>query len=121
MDGREIILDNAESLLKDIGSGKINGSKFKREYSNIIDDMDATLQKPMLTRYQEKMVEILSLLKEIPKFKDKKLDKEPDTTYILELESKDYAEQRGQGLKILTLSQMFSRSPISIKMEHQKI
>ena len=70
VDGREITLDNAESLLKDIAKGKINGNEFKREY-NITDDVEAILQKSMLTRGQKKIVEILSLLKKIPKSKDK--------------------------------------------------
>ena len=34
--------------------------------------MDAILEYPNLTRSQEKMVEILLLLKDIPKSKDKK-------------------------------------------------
>ena len=72
VDGREIALDNAESLLKGIASGKINGSEFKREYSNIVDDVEAMQKKPMLTRHQKKMVNILSLLTEISKSKDKK-------------------------------------------------
>ena len=70
VDGREITLDNAESLLKGIAKGKINGNEFKREY-NITDDVEAILQKSMLTRGQKKIVEILSLLKKIPKSKDK--------------------------------------------------
>ena len=70
VDGREITLDNAESLLKGIAEGKINGSEFKREY-NITDDVEAILQKSMFTRGQKKIVEILSLLKKIPKSKDK--------------------------------------------------
>ena len=72
VDGREIALDNAESLLKGIASGKINGNEFKREYSNIVDDVEAMQKKPMLTRRQKKMVNILSLLTEISKSKDKK-------------------------------------------------
>ena len=72
VDGREIALDNAESLLKGIASRKINGSEFKREYNNIVDDVEAMQKKPMLTRRQKKMVKILSLLTEISKSKDKK-------------------------------------------------
>ena len=30
VDGREITLDNAESLLKDLENGKIDGSKYKK-------------------------------------------------------------------------------------------
>ena len=66
VDRREIKLDHAESLLKDIASREINGSKFKKEYNNIADDLDAVLQKPMLKRSQVKMVENVLLLKEIP-------------------------------------------------------
>ena len=66
----------------------------------------------MLTRSQEKMVEVLSALKEIPKFKDE----QTDTTDMAELESEESAaqrrNQRGQGLKILTPSQMLSRLPM---------
>ena len=58
----------------------MNRNEFKREYSNVVDDVEAILQKPVLTRIKEKMAKILSLLAEIPKFKDKKLDKQPDTT-----------------------------------------
>ena len=49
----------------------------------------------MLTRSQEKMVEILLLLKEIPEFKDKKLDEQKDTTHMSKLESEESAEQKG--------------------------
>ena len=70
VDGREITLDNAESLLKGIVSKKMNKNEFKREY-NITDDVEAILQKSMLTRGQKKIAEILSLLKKIPKSKDK--------------------------------------------------
>ena len=41
------------------------------------------------------MANILSLLVEIPKFKDKKLDEQPDTRDMPELESKESAEQIG--------------------------
>ena len=68
--------------------------------------MDAILQKPMLTRNQEKMVEILSVLKLILEFKDKELDEKPDTTDMPELERSDESaaqkEQSAKGLKILT-------------------
>ena len=42
VDGREITLDNAESLLRCIASGKINGSEFKREFNNVVNDGEAT-------------------------------------------------------------------------------
>ena len=65
VDGREITLDKVESLLKGVGSGKINGHEFKEKYNNTVDDVKKTLDKPMLTKSQENMVEILLLLKEI--------------------------------------------------------
>ena len=77
VDGREIRLNNTESLLKSIVSGKINWSEFKKKYSNV-DDVDTLLQKAMITRSEEKMVEILSLLIEISKSANKKADKQPD-------------------------------------------
>ena len=113
VDVKEITLDNAESLLKSITSAKINNSEFKKKYKNIVDDVDAILEKPVLTRTQEKMVNILSLLTEIPKSKDKKPDEQRDTTDMSELESEESPEQeknqRGQELKILTPNQILSR------------
>ena len=106
VDGREITLDYAESLLKGIASRKIKGNKFKREYNNIVDNIEAIVQKPLLTRSQEKTVEILFLSKEILKSKDKKTEEQPDTTDITELESEESSEQekkqKREGLKILT-------------------
>ena len=114
VDGTEITLDNAERILKVIASGKIDRSEFKRECNNMVDDVKAILQKPMLKRSQKKMVEALSLLKEIPKPNDE----QPDTTGMSELESEESAAQRrnhpGQGLKILTPDQMLIRLPITL-------
>ena len=65
----------------------------------------------MITRSQAKIVEILSLLKEIPKLK--KFDEQLDTKNISELESEESAVERrnkqGQQLKILTPDQMLGR------------
>ena len=52
----------------------MNINEFEREYSNVVDNIEAILQKPVLARSHEKMANILLLLAEIPKFKDKKLD-----------------------------------------------
>ena len=52
----------------------MNINEFEREYSNVVDNIEAILQKPVLTRSHEKMANILLLLAEIQKFKDKKLD-----------------------------------------------
>ena len=111
MDGREFTLDNAESLLKGRGSGKINKREFKKKYSNIADDLEKMRNRPMPTRSQNKMGEILSLLKELV---EEPPYEQPDTTDMPELESEESAEQRGQGLKILTPSQMLSRLPITL-------
>ena len=50
VDEKEITPDNAESLVRDILSGKINKSQFKKRYNNIVDDIEAILPKPMITR-----------------------------------------------------------------------
>ena len=63
--GREITLDNAESWVKDAGSGKIDKHEFKKKYNNIVNDVEKVLNWPMLTRNQNKMAKILLLLKEI--------------------------------------------------------
>ena len=104
-------MDNGENLLKGIASKKMNSNE--RQYK-VVDDAEAILQKPEFKRNQEKMANILSLLVEIPKFKDKKLDEQPDTRDMPELESKESAEQIGIWLKILTPNQMLSRLPISL-------
>ena len=113
VDGREITLDNTEILLKDLGNGTLDGNEFKREYNNIVSDVNAIINKLTITRNQEKMVKIMSLLKEIPK-----LDEKPDTKDMPELESEESASERrnqqGQGLKILTPDQMLSRLPITL-------
>ena len=41
-------------------------------------------------------------------------NEQPDTTNMSDSESEESAEQRGQGLKILTPNQMLSRLPISL-------
>ena len=64
VDARETTLDNTESLLKGIGSGKIDKRELKKN-KNIADDVESTIKMPRLTRSQNKMVEVLSLLKEI--------------------------------------------------------
>ena len=55
---REITLDKAESLLKGVGSGNIDKREFKKKYNNIVEDVEKVLDKSMLTRSQNKMVEI---------------------------------------------------------------
>ena len=118
VDGREITLDKTESLLKDLGSGKINGHEFKEKYNNIIDDVKKILNRSMNARKKDNMVKMLLLLREIFKPNDKKTDKQPDAIEMPELESKESAAQRKnqdvKGLKILTPNQMLSRLPITL-------
>ena len=66
VDERRITLHNTERLVKDTASGKINNSEFKEEHNNIVDDVDAIANKPTVTTNQEKMAEIMLLLR-IPK------------------------------------------------------
>ena len=65
VDGRDITLDNAESLLKSIGSGKIDRREFKETYNNTVDDVEKILHRPMLKRAENKIVKLLLLLKEL--------------------------------------------------------
>ena len=117
INGKEITLDKAENLLKDIASGKINGHEFKEKYNDIVNDVTLVLDKAKPTKNQNNIVEILLLLTEIFKPRDNKIDEKPDTTDMPELESEESAEQRrnqsGEDLKILTPNQMLSRLPIS--------
>ena len=57
------------------------------------------------------MLKVLSLLKEIV---DGFSYEESDTTNMPELEGDEFAEQPGQGLKILIPDQMLSRLPITL-------
>ena len=57
-----------ERLLKDF-SGKIDKREFKNRYNDIDNDVEAIVNKASITRSQNKMVEIFSLLEEIPKLK----------------------------------------------------
>ena len=108
VDRREITLDNTESLLKDLSNGLEDGHEFKNRYNDIVNDVEIILKAPRLTRSQNKMLEILSLLKEIA---NKISYKKSDTKNMLKLEGNRSA---GRGLKILTPDQMFSRLPISL-------
>ena len=72
VNGKEITLDKAESLLKEIGSEKIDGHEFKEKYDDIVDDVIPILHKTVLTKNQSSIINILLLLKEIFKPKDKK-------------------------------------------------
>ena len=115
-DGREITLNNAESSLKDLGNGTLDGREFKNRYNNISNDVEAIVNKSPLTGSQNKMLEALLLLKEILKLK--KSDEESDTANMPELESEESAAEGrnlpGQGLKILTPDQMLSILPITL-------
>ena len=56
VDGKEITLDNAESFLKIIVSGKINGIDLKKEYNNIVDYVKKILKKLRITRSHKKLL-----------------------------------------------------------------
>ena len=111
MNGREITLDNAESLLKDTGRGIISKCEFKKKYNNIVNDANKILSMSMLTRNQNKMIKNVLVLKE-------PIEGSPyeqsDTTDMSDLKSEESNEQSGQGLKVLTPKQMLSRLPISL-------
>ena len=120
-DGREITLDNAQNLLKDLGNGMLDKYESKNRYNDIVNDVEAIVNKSPLTRSQNKMLETLLLLKELidkPMYKNsgeekQKSHEESDITDMPELESEESAAERrnrhGRGLKILTPDQMLSR------------
>ena len=54
VDGKEIRLNNTESLLKDLGNGLIDRHEFKNRYIYIIDDVEAIVNKAWITRNQKR-------------------------------------------------------------------
>ena len=116
--GKEITLDNTESLLKDLGNGMLDGHEFKNRYNNIVNDVEAIVNKPITKIHQENIAEIKSLLKEILKSSNKKSDKQPDTIDMPELESGKSAagrrKQQEQGQNILIPDQILSRLAITL-------
>ena len=113
VDGREITLDNTKKLLKDLGNGILDEHEFKNRYNDIFNDVEAIVNGLITTRNQEKIVEIMSLLKEILKAKS---NEQLDTKDMPELESEESAAERRnqQRLKILTPDQMLSRLQITL-------
>ena len=101
-DGREITLDNAESLLKDLGDGILDRREFKKKYSNIVDDVEAIVNKSPITRSQSKMVETLSLLKEIvdgfsyekSDIAEQESNEQPDTINMPEQREKNLLQKK---------------------------
>ena len=67
VDGTKITLDNTESLLKDSGKAILDGHKFKREYNNIAHDVEAIVNKSIITRNHEKNRRNYVTLKRNPK------------------------------------------------------
>ena len=106
LDAKEITRDNTESLLKELGKVILDGHEFKNRYNNVANDVEAIVNKLTITKNQEKIAYIMSILKEIPK--PSKSDEEPDTTEREESTAKRRNQQE-QGLKILTPDQMLSR------------
>ena len=54
IDGKEIRLNNTESLLKDLGNELIDRHEFKNRYIYIIDDVEAIVNKAWITRNQKR-------------------------------------------------------------------
>ena len=61
VDGEEITLDKAESLLKDISNKKIDGHELKEKCNDIVDDINKILNKQPFTTNEENVIKILSL------------------------------------------------------------
>ena len=49
-DGREITLDNTEILLKDLGNELVDEHEFKSRYSDIVNDIEAIIDKATITK-----------------------------------------------------------------------
>ena len=57
VDGREITLDNSESLVKDLGNdGILDGNEFNNRCNDIADDVKAVVNEASITRNQAKIV-----------------------------------------------------------------
>ena len=102
LEGRNITLKNAEKLLEDMFSGKINKEKARNKYNDIAEDVNK-LNKLEPTKSRKKMMPIFKQLEEIfiGSKADEELDDEtddetdePGTTEMPELESEETAEQR---------------------------
>ena len=58
VDRREVTLDNTERLLKNLGNRVLDRHEFKREYNNNDDDVEVIVNKPIITRIQEKWLKL---------------------------------------------------------------
>ena len=54
VDGREITLDNTESLLKNLCNEILDWYEFKDRCNNIVDDIEVIVDKPTITRNRKK-------------------------------------------------------------------
>ena len=53
VDGREIKLNNTESLVKDLGNGLVDNHEFTNRYNDIVYDVEAIVNKASITRSQK--------------------------------------------------------------------
>ena len=72
----------------------MNRNEFKREYNNVFDDVETMLQKPVLTKSQKKMADILSLLQKFQSLRIKNYMNNLELQ-MSELESEESPEQKG--------------------------
>ena len=122
--GKLMTLKNAKKMREDIASGRIDRDEAIDMYKIIIGKELKTVEKSlnkMNTKTGRKIINILSQLKEIfvelktyNEADDKTDNEQRDTTDMPDLESEKSAEQRGQGIKILTPDQILCRLPISL-------
>ena len=59
---------------------KVDKCEFKKKYNSIVDDVEKVVEKSMVTKSQNKMVKILSQLKELV---EESAYIQPDTTNML--------------------------------------
>ena len=113
VDGREITLDNAESLLKREKQIEVS---LKKSTAILLMMWMQYYRSQCSQEIKKKMVGLR--IKKSLEFKDKELDEKPDTADMPELEGSDESaaqkEQSAKGLKILTPDQMLRGLPISL-------
>ena len=54
VDGKEIRLNNTESLLKDLGNGLVDRHVFKNRCNYVVDDVEAIVNKASIIRNQKR-------------------------------------------------------------------
>ena len=125
---KTITMIPVKTFLQDIVSGKFNSAQeAKKRYGDTVYKDEKVVRKSdNKTNRKDYMVEVYDQVRKmfiVPSpvldmdyvvTYDRSDDEEIDTTDMPDLETEESAAKRGQGLEILTPSQMLSRLPISL-------